>query len=366
MTSIFVFVSGAAVLIYSADKLVGYLVGAASRLLVPIFLLAVIFTGIEFDDVALGVALSLDDLKGVALGLVFGTAVSFSGIVLALAIIVKPTKINVPRDYLVIFALAPLLMIIVTLTSPIGAYQSIVLVMLFVAFLAYIAVRERRRPGAPTFQNPEIYEQLAATGQGPGGMGNSGGVGDSGGAASVGVPDDGLAVTDTAVRELPYARQRGISGWANIGFAVVSLIGIIVGAETTSLGTEGILDTYHLDGTVFGATITTIVLTGEDIVLTVQPFRKGVPLVGIGNVIGSLVFSVTAKLGIIVLAGGSIVVGAGVLQWHLPALIVMTAVAAWVMWTGELRRWHGWMLLALYIAYWVISFTVFDTVPMED
>lgn len=360
MTSIFVFVSGAAVLIYSADKLVGHLVGAASRLLVPIFLLAVIFTGIEFDDVALGVALNLDDMQGVALGLVFGTAVSFSGIVLALAIIVRPTKINLPRDYLIIFAAAPLLMIVITLTSPIGAVQSVILLVLFVLFLAYIAIRERRRVGAPTFQSPEVYEQLVgddgnvdATGNGNG----DGGGGNVGGSAVIG---------GTKVRELPYARQRGLPGWANIGLAVVALIGIIVGAETTSLGTEGILEHYRLDGTVFGATITTIVLTGEDIVLTVQPFRKGVPLIGIGNVIGSLVFSVTAKLGIIVLVGGSIVAGAGVLEWHLPALIVMTTVAAWVMWTGNLKRWHGWMLLVLYILYWIISFTVFDTVPMED
>ncbi|GAB3557308.1 sodium:calcium antiporter [Spelaeicoccus albus] len=348
MTSIFVFVSGAAVLIYSADKLVGYLVGAASRLLIPVFLLAVIFTGIEFDDVALGVALNLDDLKGVALGLVFGTAVSFSGIVLALAIIIKPTKITLPRDYLAIFAVAPLLMIVITLTSPIGIPQSVILLALFVLFLVYIAVREHQR-SAPTFQSPEVYEHVAAgaTDTDPSESGPDGGIG-------------------TKVRQLPYAQQRGLSGWANIGLAVLALVGIIIGAQTTSMGTEGILHDYHLDGTVFGATIATIVLTGEDIVLTVQPFRNRVPLIGIGNVIGSLVFSVTAKLGIIVLAGGSIVAGAGVLEWHLPALIVMTAVAAWVLSTGDLRRWHGWLLLALYIVYWVISFTVFGTVPIED
>lgn len=353
MTSIFVFASGAAVLIYSADKLVGYLVGAASRLLIPVFLLAVIFTGIEFDDVALGVALNLDDLKGVALGLVFGTAVSFSGIVLALAIIIRPTKITVPRDYLAIFALAPLLMIIITLTSPIGLPQSIVLLILFVAFLVYVAIRERRR-AAPTFQSPEVLERL----DGRTGTGKADAPAPPAGSASGGV--------STKVRELPYAKQRGLSGWSNIGLAVLALAGIIVGAQTTSMGTEGILDNYHLDGTVFGATIATIVLTGEDIVLTVQPFRNRVPLIGIGNVIGSLVFSVTAKLGIIILAGGSIVAGAGVLEWHLPALIVMTAVAAWVLSTGDLRRWHGWLLLVLYIAYWVISFTVLGTVPIED
>lgn len=68
MTSVLVFISGSALLIFSAEKLIDYLVGAASRLMIPVFLLAVIFTGIEFDDVALGVALNLEDLEGVALG----------------------------------------------------------------------------------------------------------------------------------------------------------------------------------------------------------------------------------------------------------------------------------------------------------
>jgi hypothetical protein len=52
----------------------------------------------------------------------------------------------------------------------------------------------------------------------------------------------------------------------------------------------------------------TAVLSIEDLFLTVQPSRKGVPEIGIGNVIRSLVFSVTGKLAIVVLAGGTIAI----------------------------------------------------------
>ncbi|MFD0489297.1 hypothetical protein ACFQ0O_22315 [Saccharopolyspora spinosporotrichia] len=90
MTSIFIFISGAVLLIYSAEKLVGYLVGAASGLRIPVFLLAIIFTGIEFDDVVLGTVLNREELQDVALGLVFGTAISFTGLVLALAAVLTP------------------------------------------------------------------------------------------------------------------------------------------------------------------------------------------------------------------------------------------------------------------------------------
>src|SRR5690349_2655099 len=118
MTSILAFAVGAALLIYCAEKLIVYLVGVAGGLHVSVFLLAILFTGIEFDDVALGVALNVENLGGVALGTVFGTAISMTGIVLALAAIVSPTRVNIPRSYLVLFAAAPLMMVPFVLAAP--------------------------------------------------------------------------------------------------------------------------------------------------------------------------------------------------------------------------------------------------------
>src|SRR6266545_1467789 len=92
--SIFIFISGATLLVYSAERLIGSLVGVSRGLRISVFLLAIIFTGIEFDDVVLGVALNLEDEQEVALGLVIGTAVSFTGIVLALGAILTPTRFD--------------------------------------------------------------------------------------------------------------------------------------------------------------------------------------------------------------------------------------------------------------------------------
>jgi cation:H+ antiporter len=36
------------------------------------------------------------------------------------------------------------------------------------------------------------------------------------------------------------------------------------------------------------------------------------------------------------------------------------------MWTGNLKRWHGFVLLALYITYWIVSFVVYGGAPVED
>jgi cation:H+ antiporter len=349
VTSILVFVCGAALLIYSAEKLIGYLVGAASGLRVSVFLLAIVFTGIEFDDVFLGVALNLEDLDDVALGVVFGTALSMTGVVLALAALLTPTRVNIPREYVIVLAAAPLLMIAFTVMAPLTAVHGVLLLALFVVFITAVAARESRSD-TPVFRDAEMYEAYTAA------------RGSGGGTAVV---DDTEPDADPQFSEtMPFAAARARSGWAGLGLAVLALAGLIVGAATTGIGTEGILETYGLEGTLFGATIATAVLTIEDIFLTVEPIRRGVPEIGVGNVIGSVVFSVTGKLGIIVLAGG-IVVSPEVLTWHLPALIVVTALGAYFIWTGRLRRWHGAVLLGLYLAYWVVSFATFGEAPIE-
>ncbi|HEV2121793.1 MAG TPA: sodium:proton exchanger, partial [Chloroflexota bacterium] len=159
ITSIFIFISGAVLLIYSAEKLIGYLVGAASGLMVSVFLLAIIFTGIEFDDVVLGVAFNLEDFSGVALGIVFGTALSLSGVVLALAAIFAPTEVNIPRDYIALFAASPLLMIVFALLAPFTVVDGVILLALFALFIAYVAVRESTSD-KPVFRDATMYERM--------------------------------------------------------------------------------------------------------------------------------------------------------------------------------------------------------------
>lgn len=366
MTSVFIFISGAALLIYSAEKLIGYLVAVASALRVSVFLLAIVFTGIEFDDIALGVALNLEELDRVALGIVFGTALSLIGVVLALAAILTPTAMRIPRDYMLLFVAAPIAMIVFTLTAPLTAADGVVLLGLFLLFIAYVTVRESRS-GVPVFRDAEMYESYAAV------RGSAGGavlLGDEPTKNAAGY-EDGTA-EPAASKELggrlphdvPVGRARERSGWAGLGLAVLALAGLVIGAATTGIGTEGILETYGLEGTLFGATIATVVLTIEDIFLTVEPIRKGAPEIGVGNVVGSVVFSVTGKLGIILLAG-SLVAGPNVLTWHLPALVALVVLAAYYLSTGRLKRWHGYTLLALYAAYWTVSFVVFGAAPVE-
>jgi len=350
MTSVIVFAAGAALLIYSAEKLITYLVGAARGLAVSLFLLAVLFTGIEFDDLAFGVVLNLEGLEDVALGVVFGTVISLTGLVLAVAALVAPCRVEVPKDYIALFAVAPLVLVGPALLGGLGTASGIVLIGLFVAFVAYIAYRESRR-AVPTFRSAEVLEAVESpelVGAAAGGGRGTGG--------------DGLYETG----ELGRAKANDRPGWALVLLAVLALAGLVAGAWAMTEGTEGILEDFAISGTVFGATIATVVLSLEDIFLTVRPSRRGAPAIGIGNIIGSVVFSVTAKVGIIALVGGTLLITPEIFSWHLPALVAVNGFAAYALFSGHLRRWHGAVLLAGYVVYWAVSFSVFGLVPVDD
>ena len=376
MIAIVEFVLGIALLVYCAEKLIAHLVGVASRWAISLFLIAVVFTGIEFDDLAYGIVLNVDDLKQAALGTVIGTTVAMTGIVLALAAIIAPCEFDVPKSYLALFVAAPVVMYVVAATGALTLVTGIVLVGLFVGFVGWIAYREKaaRRP---VWRNAEYYEQLEEVGAHVGGgaatatltRGGGGGAGDAPTASGGTATDDGgggFGLPPDLRVDQGFLRARQSSPWTAIAYAVVALVGLVIGAIVAGQGTDGILDTFHLDGTVFGVTIGTLALSLEDIFLTVEPSRRGAPEIGIANVLGSVVFSVTGKLGIVLLVGGAITVDADVLDWHLPVLIVMTTLSAVFLATGRLRRWHGFVLLGLYVVYFVLSLVAFNGVPLDQ
>jgi cation:H+ antiporter len=385
VVSIIEFVLGIAVLVYSAEKLIGYLVGVASRWAISLFLIAVVFTGIEFDDLAFGIVLNLEDLSNVALGTVIGTTVAMTGVVLAVAAIVAPTPVDVPASYLVLFVAAPVVMYALALTGVLTLFTGIALLLLFVAFVGWVAYREysSRRP---VWRNAELYEQIddikigAGVGGGTATLTGSGGDG-PGASAPVGPTDGGSGGPDGSGGsgggghfELPpdlkidqgFLKARQHSPAVAITLAVLALVGLVIGAVVAGQGTEGILDEFAIDGTVFGITIATLALSLEDIFLTAEPQRRGAPEIAMANVVGSVVFSVTGKLGIILLVGGAITVDHSVLVWHLPALVVLTLISAIFLSSGRLLRWHGFVLLGLYVIYFVTSLVSFGGVPLDD
>ncbi|MFC6718070.1 sodium:calcium antiporter [Natrialbaceae archaeon GCM10025810] len=332
-------VGGALLLTACVEKLISYLTRAALGLKVSLFALAILFTGFEFDDTVLALVLSAGDLEGAALGTALGTSLAIIGVTLALAAILKPFPVDLPTDYVALFAVAPILLTPFVLLGSLTLIHGLVLLGIFVAMFGYLLVREYQR-GTYVFRNSDLGKR---------------------------VQPDGGAIQPASIAEIPedrFVSGHRASGWIWITLSLVALAGIVLGSILIESGSESAIDGFGIDETVFGATVLTLILTFEDVMLTIEPVRRGVPEIGVGNVIGSVLFSVTGNVGVIMLMS-DLTISSSVLVFHLPSVIVITALAAYFLHRGNLKRWHGVLLGSLYVVYWVIAVLVFGGVPIS-
>ena len=333
-----VLLGGALLLTACVEKLISYLTRAAFGLQLSLFSLAIVFTGFEFDDTVLALVLSAGGLEAAALGTALGTGLAIVGATLALAAVVRPFSVDLPTDYVALFALAPAVLVPFALAGTLTFVHGLLLVGFFALAFGYIVVRERRRD-APVFRNTELGETVQV---------------------------DGGTAVPTGVADIPEDRLvagRRWSGWLWAGLAALALVGIVFASMLLEAGSEVAVQGVGIDGTVFGATVLTAILTFEDLMLTIEPVRRGVPEIGVGNVIGSVLFSLTGNVGVIVLLS-DLSISRSVLTFHLPAVVVVTALAAYFFHQGRVKRWHGVLLGGLYVAYWVIALVAFGGVPL--
>lgn len=338
-----VLLAGVVLLTVCAEKLISYLVRSALGLGVSLFALAIVFTGFEFDDTAVALVFSAAELQNAALGTALGTGLAIVGITLALAAIVQPFSVGIPRDYLVVFVVSPLILIPFVLGGTFTTLEGIFLIGLFVVLFGYIIAREYQRD-KPVFRSTELGEAIRTDG---------GEVRSDGGTA---LPEQVASIPEDRL-----VKDRSNLIW--VGFAALALVGIVIASLLLESGSEVFIEDVGIDGTVFGATILTLILTFEDVLLTLEPVRRGYPEIGIGNVIGSVVFSMTANVGIILLLG-SLEISSAVATFHLPAIIIVTALATYFLYCGGLKRRHGYLLGGLYVVYWVVVLGVLGTIPI--
>ncbi|MBA3358849.1 MAG: sodium:proton exchanger, partial [Thermoleophilaceae bacterium] len=128
------------------------------------------------------------------------------------------------------------------------------------------------------------------------------------------------------------------------------LAGLIVGAELLVFGTERVVEEVGLSETVFGLLVVAAAVSFEEVVLEALPAYRGFPELSVGNALGTLIFLLTASLGVIVLVR-PLAVPDGVVDYHLPALAVSALLAGGLLARGRLRRPEGVLLLVAYGVY---------------
>jgi cation:H+ antiporter len=343
LVSVVLFLVGVVIVVVSVETFIEAVAEGALALGVSGFFLTVVLAGTDLENVILGIAAAYDQLPDLALGTVFGEALFILGAAVGLAGVLVPFETDVPRNYLGLMLLAPFLFFGLALDGTLSQFDGIILTATFVPYLAIIYALERYTDTRYlSAEEVEIMEEERE-------------------ATEMETDDEDewfdfdldLDVDDFVEERIPERYE----GAAFLGIAILAAVGMTVGSELAVEGAKEILTILGVTGLAFGATVMSFIASLEELFLTVEPVRRGRPHIGVGNVVGSMLFFVSANAGLIAMVHPLNTAGT-VVTVHWPFFFGTLLVVAAAFYRGKVGRPTGFLLLGAYAAYWVANYAI--------
>ena len=371
------FLVGVVIVVVSVETFIEAVAEAALALGASGFFLTVVLAGTDLENVVLGLTAAVRELPGLALGTVFGEALFVLAAAVGLAGVVVPFETNVPRSYLGLMILSPLLFLALALDGTLSRLDGAILTAIFLPYLAVVYALERRtetqylsaeeialqedetgtevddRRGAEADDGSRAEADNGRGTEADNGTGTRGSDREEDGGWSNLDIDLDLDIDDLVAERVPE-RYRGV---AYLAVAVVAAIGMTVGSELAVSGAGDLLELLGVTGLTFGATVLSFVASLEELFLTVEPVRRGRPHIGVGNVVGSVLFFVSANAGLIAMVRPLDTTGT-VLTVHWPFFLLTLSIVAVAFLRGRVDRPTGVLLLGVYLAYWLANYAV--------
>lgn len=268
-------------------------VASAARLRIPAFVVTVLVSGFELENLVAGIAANLEGLPGAAAGTFLGGTTFLALAVAGLSGIVAPISARLPGAALAWTAASPLLLLVLSLDHELSRLDGALLVVWFVIAIAGVAHAGRALP------KPEA---------------RSG-------------------------RRWPVSRVLA-------GLAVLAVGGALLGE-----GIRRVVSRAGISETLLGNTAIAASVEAEEIGRVAVPSRRGRGDVALGNVLGTIVHFVALNSGVIALVK-PLRLDSDTVRLHLPvaagsALFVCALLA---LRRGISRR-VGLLLAFLYVAY---------------
>lgn len=306
---ILLFLGGIALLIFSVEKFIENLTKSALVLGVSTFILAVIFAGMDFENWAFGIASVVANLPGVAIGSAIGSALFLMGGSIALAGFFTPFEVKVPKVYLILMMISPLILLGCLIDGVLSRIEGAGLLTAFGLIIFYIYRQEKTTEYLRDHEVEEVTEEI------------------------------------------------GERRWLYPVLMVAFTLGIILGSELAVRGARGIVQGFGLNETIFGMTIVGLAMSLEEVLLVVAPIRKGRVNIAVGNIVGSLIFFSTGNIGLLALTR-SFSVESSVISFYWPYLFATTLLVGLFLLRGKVKRLEAIPLALIYLSYWILSYTV--------
>jgi cation:H+ antiporter len=293
-------VVGILVVVWAADVLVDGLLGVGRRLGVAPFVLAVVLSGFETENLAAGIAANAKGLPGAAAGTFLGGITFLALGVAGLGGLIAPIRIEPPRPFLVWTALTPLPLLACAVDGRLSRLEGGLLIVWFVAALLGLA-----RSGRALLAGED----------------------------------------DEHVRH-PLARLV-------VGLGVLAGGGWLLG--------EGLRTVVHHVGisqTLVGNTALAATVEAEEVARVVVPARRGRPELSLGTIGGTIVHFAALNAGVIALIK-PLTLGHDTTRFYLPAAAVSPAIFATLLVARkQLGRIEGAALVGLYVAYVTVAICI--------
>jgi cation:H+ antiporter len=305
-----VFVLVAVVVVWSTETLLDGMVGLAALLRMAPFVIAGIFSGLEAENIAVGVVAARQGHTEIALGTVFGGGSFIVCVALGLGAVLFPLKVGLPRGVLIALAAAPVLAGVALIGATTSRAAGVGLLAAFAAAMWYLvrAARDHNFLG-------EEAEQIRSE------------------------------VT------------KPVRWWRPVALTVGGLAVLTVGAELVNYGADAIIRQFAFPAAVMGMIITPAAIEAEEVIRQAIPSREGRHDVAAGNFVGTLLYFVLFNLGLIAIAA-PVHVPHRVLMLDWPFLIGSTWLAIIFLARGGLSRAQGAVLLTAYVGYIVATVLV--------
>lgn len=306
ISSILLFLIGAVVIWYCAEKFVQGAVGFSVLAGISIFTIGVIFSGFEPENLSAGIAGALKGLSGVTMGTVIGSAIFLVTLVLGTTAFLYPfkTQINKKYSWLTFASIFPLLFVMID--GIISRIDGIILLTLFMPTMIYVYLSSKKEMFATSHEIEEILEKKH-------------------------------------------------SKWVYIFLLAASLIGMAIGAEILGRSAKSIVDYFNISNTIFGMVFVAFAVSFEEFGRTLVPTKMKHPELAVGNIFGTVINLFLLNIGIIAVIK-PIIVEKIILTLYFPFLAVSLLFALIFVSRGSLGKMEGSMLIGAYLLFLVLNF----------
>jgi cation:H+ antiporter len=162
-----------------------------------------------------------------------------------------------------------------------------------------------------------------------------------------------------AIGELAELEEEGESdvdnrGWTGLLLVVVGIGIMAAGGWVAVLGAERLVETLGVADSVIGLSVVALATTAELFALAVAAHRHQISELAVAGVVGSAGYNATMTLGGAALARPLVTTGVTAAGWLAAGLPLLVLILGGKI--GQLNRWAGGVLVAVYIAYLILLY----------